>query len=117
MMRARTKTSRRTQRGLTLLELLVGVFIAIFLTAAAVAFAAHETRLMGVSQARLEASSAGRAALDLLADDLAMAGAGVGHFENGDFAGVDLSGATFDEDSICPNGAAPTGETYVLTCE
>ena len=35
----------------------------------------------------------------------------------GDFAGVDLSGATFDEDSICPNGEAPTGETYVLTCE
>jgi len=96
MMRARTKTSRRTQRGLTLLELLVGVFIAIFLTAAAVAFAAHETRLMGVSQARLEASSAGRAALDLLADDLAMAGAGVGHFENGDFAGVDLGPFTID---------------------
>lgn len=87
-MRNATRHLRRSRRGLTLLELMVGVFIAIFLTAAAVAFAAHETRLMGISQSKLEVSFASRAAIDMLAADLAMAGAGVGHFESGNFAGI-----------------------------
>lgn len=80
----------RRQRGLTLLELIVGVFIAIFLTAAAVAFAAHETRLMGISRDKLDVSQASRAAIDLLVSDLSMAGGGVGFDETGAFQGLNI---------------------------
>ena len=34
-----------------------------------------------------------------------------------DVSGVDLSQVYFDEFSICPNGAAPTGESFRLQCE
>lgn len=74
---------RRTKstRGLTLIELMIGTLIAAFLTAAAFAFAAHETRLMGVSTERVELSQTGRHAIDLIADDLRQAGAGIGYGE------------------------------------
>lgn len=85
------RTPRRRRRGLTLLELVVGVFIAVFLTAAAVAFAAHETKLMGVSKDQLDLSQASRAAIDLLASDIAMAGGGVGFDEQNNFIGISLN--------------------------
>jgi len=64
---------------MTLIELMVGVFIALFLTAAAVAFTVHETRLMGVSRDTIEVSQTARATLDLLSEDLRKAGTGVGY--------------------------------------
>lgn len=105
-MTVRVRTPRRRQRGLTLLELVVGVFIAVFLTAAAVAFAAHETRLMGISRDRLDIAQASRASLDLLVSDLAMAGGGVGYFENGNFAGLDTGPFTIGGCNFNANGAA-----------
>ena len=99
------RAPRRSRRGLTLIELVVGVFIAVFLTAAAVAFAAHETRLMGISQDKLDVSQASRASLELLAADLAMAGAGVGHFESGNFAGVQLGPFTVDACAFNASGS------------
>ncbi|MBK8010882.1 MAG: prepilin-type N-terminal cleavage/methylation domain-containing protein [Deltaproteobacteria bacterium] len=69
----------RSEAGFTLIELMVAVGIAIFLTMAAVAFARHETKLMGISTDRLEMQQSARAALDMLADDIGQAGAGVGY--------------------------------------
>lgn len=68
-----------SEAGFTLIELMVAVGIAIFLTMAAVAFARHETKLMGISTDRLEMQQSARAALDMLADDIGQAGAGVGY--------------------------------------
>lgn len=81
---------------MTLIELMVGVFIALFLTAAAVAFASHETRLLGYSNEKLDMEQSSRAAIDLLVSDLKMAGAGVGYcstvigpcLQTGQFLGV-----------------------------
>ncbi len=108
------RRARGRERGLTLIELSIGVFIGVFLTAAAVAFATHETKLMGVSQDQLDLSQSGRAALDLLARDLSSAGAGVGYGINGaaaGFAGLlqgpfQISGVAFNT-----GGAAPTAGT------
>ena len=84
------RTPRRLQRGLTLVELLVGTFIALTLTAAAVAFALHETRLMGASRDKLVISQTTHAALDLIAEDVAEAGTGIGYDAAGNFAGLML---------------------------
>src|SRR5436190_23826782 len=67
-----------SERGVTLIELMVGVFIALFLTAAAVAFASHETKLLGYSNDQIDLEQSGRAAIDLLSQDIRMAGSGVG---------------------------------------
>lgn len=89
----------RAQHGFTLIELLVGTAIATVLTAAAFTFAAHETRLMGVSRERVELSQAGRAALDLIVEDVSQAGAGIGYgVANGNH--TELNAA-----SPCPGGA------------
>lgn len=84
------RTPSRGRRGVTLIELVIGVLIATFLTAAAVAFAAHETRLMGISRDKLDMSQSSRASLDLLVSDLAMAGGGLGYDAAGTFRGVDI---------------------------
>ena len=82
------------QTGLTLVELLIGTFIALTLTAAAVAFAVHETRLMGASQDRLVIAQTTHAALDLIAEDVAQAGSGIGYDSAGNFAGLMLGNFT-----------------------
>lgn len=98
----------RNQRGLTLIEVMVGTVIALLLTAAAVAFATQETRLMDVSQERLEMSMVGRSALGLLAADLRKAGAGVGYDEQGRFLG--LLADDFNAGGVPWNGqGAPVG--------
>lgn len=98
----------RKQRGLTLVEVMVGTVIALLLTAAAVAFATQETRLMDVSQERLEMSMVGRTALGLLAADLRKAGAGVGYDESGRFLG--LLADAFTAGGVAWNGAgSPIG--------
>ncbi len=108
------RRTRAGQRGLTLIELSIGVFIGVFLTAAAVAFATHETRLMGVSQDQLDLSQSGRAALDLLARDLSSAGSGVGYVLNGAAAGfAGLLQGPFEVDGVAfnTNGAVPNAGT------
>lgn len=75
-------------RGVTLIELVVGSLIALFLTAAAVSFARHETKLLGFSTERLEMQQASRSALDLMANDLRLAGAGIGYNNASAFQGL-----------------------------
>lgn len=79
---------RHLRRGVTLIELMVGVVIALFLTAAAVLFVQHETRLMGISQDRLDMIQGSRVALDIISEDLRKAGAGIGYDEQGNFQGL-----------------------------
>ncbi len=96
---------RRHQRGITLVELAIGVFISTFLTAAAVAFAAHETRLMGVSKDKLAVSQSSRTSLELLATDIAMAGGGIGFNAAGDFSGLDIGRFNVDACAFNATGA------------
>ena len=105
-----SRTPRRVQRGLTLVELLVGTFIALTLTAAALAFALHETRLMGASRDKLEISQTTHAALDLIAEDVAEAGTGIGYDAAGNFAGLMLG--TFTVGACTYN---PVPNTLTLT--
>lgn len=108
---ARPRTSRR---GVTLVELMVGVAIALFLTTAAIAFTVHETRLMGISRENLELSQTGRAALDLLTRDLAAAGAGVGYQTDGVFGGLRLDTFVIDGVTFNPAGVAvPVGSSGI----
>lgn len=104
------RPSRRLQRGLTLVELLVGMFIALTLTSAAVAFALHETRLMGASRDKLAISQTTHAALDLIAEDVAQAGTGIGYDAAGNFAGLMLG--TFTVGGCTYN---PAPNTLTLT--
>ncbi len=76
--------------GFTLIELLIGVFIALTLTLAAVMFATHETRLMGVSEDRVVVAESSRTVLDFMAADLAQAGAGIGYLPDGSYPGLRL---------------------------
>lgn len=82
------RNAPRSRRGLTLIEVMIATTISLILTAAAVLFATQETRLLDISQERLEVSMAGRAAISLLADDIRKAGAGVGYDEQGRFMGL-----------------------------
>jgi hypothetical protein len=82
--------ARKWRRGVTLIELMIGATIALFLTAAAVTFVRHETRLMGVSQDRVDMIQGARAALDLIAEDIRSAGQGIGYDEAGNFQGLTL---------------------------
>lgn len=91
-------SARRSARGLTLVETLIGTTIALILTAGAVTFATQEVRLMEVSQDRIHLARSGRTALSLIAEDVRRAGAGVGYAEDGTFLG--LSVGAFDVDGI-----------------
>ena len=102
------RAPRSHQRGVTLIELMVGFTIAILLTLAAVSFAAHETRLMGISRERLDLAQATRAAIDLLAEDLKQAGTGIGYQANGTFAGLMLDRFTINGLSFNENGPGVT---------
>ncbi len=113
-MRPRTVHTRRArrahaQRGLTLIELMVGFTIAILLTLAAIAFAAHETRLMGISRERLDLAQASRAVVDLLAEDIKQAGAGIGYRSDGTFAGLLMDNFVAGGVQFNPDGGTPTG--------
>lgn len=107
-MKPRLKTPRPSRRGLTLIELLVGTFIALTLTAAAVAFAVHETRLMGASQDRLVIAQTTHAALDLMADDIAQAGTGIGYDGAGNFDGLMFGNFNVGGCAYGPNNIALT---------
>lgn len=79
---------RAASRGLTLVELVVGTFIALFLTVAAMIFASHETKLLGYSTEQVDMQQQARSAIDLLTSDLQMAGAGIGYSPAGVFLGL-----------------------------
>jgi prepilin-type N-terminal cleavage/methylation domain-containing protein len=95
-------TSRRGRRGLTLIELLVGMAIGLFVVAAAVTFTSQQTRWLGFTASRIDVDQSGRVALEILAEDLRHAGLGVGYDSSDEFAGLRLGnfsvpgGATFD---------------------
>lgn len=99
------------QNGFTLIELLVGIAIAVFVTAAAVAFASHETRLMGLSQERVNAAQQGRGALDLIVQDITRAGMGV-RFNGRFFGGFsrDNAGSVVDANGRFRGAVALSGE-------
>jgi len=88
----------RRRAGFTLIEVLVGITIGLFLTAAAVTFVRFETRLMGINTERLDMQQAGRASLDLIASDVQLAGLGMTLDGNNDFPGL-LTG-TFNIDAV-----------------
>jgi Tfp pilus assembly protein PilW len=84
------KQHRTNTRGFTLMEAMVGLACAMLVLLGAVGFAHYEIRTLGISRDNLEMTQAGRMSLDLLMDDLANAGAGVGYDETGLFMGLDL---------------------------
>lgn len=101
---------------MTLVELLVGISIALFVTAAAVAFASHETQLMGISKERVSTSQQGRAVLDMIARDLAKAGTGVRF--NGPFFGgflVDRSNASAPKSIVDDQGRFRAGDVALTS--
>jgi len=81
---------KRNQRGYSLLELLVGSSIGVFVTLAGVAFTTNQTRMYGVTTETLELSQASRSGLARLVADLRLAGLGVGYGLDGNFAGIEL---------------------------
>jgi prepilin-type N-terminal cleavage/methylation domain-containing protein len=99
------RAPRSSRRGLTLIELMIGVAIALFLTAAAVTFVRHETRLMGISQDRIDMIQGSRAAIDLINDDLRAAGQGIGYTEAGSFGGLLRGTFVAGTQTFNPNGA------------
>src|SRR5688572_25158030 len=95
------KDGRSNNRGFTLLELLVGSSMGIVVTLAAFAFAQRQTRNMAYVTESVTLSQAGRSVIDMLAEDLRHAGAGVGYRADGTFGGIytgsfRLGGATFN---------------------
>lgn len=65
-------------RGLTLVELMVGMVISLFILAAAFTFAGHQIRLTEFTAGEVDRDRMGRLALELMAEDLRNAGLGVG---------------------------------------
>lgn len=75
------------ERGMTLIEMVVGTAIASLLIVSAIAFASHETQLMGISRARVNSHQDARNAMALLVADLTAAGQGIARDDQGNFAG------------------------------
>lgn len=109
---------RRARRGVTLIELMVGMVIGLLLTTAAVAFVRSESRLMGVTEDRLDMVQASRVALKLISSDLRSAGLGT-RPEAGEFRGLlmvpfALDGVTFGAapdlqlEEVAPDGSVST---------
>ncbi len=81
------------RRGFTLIELMVGIALGSLIVMAAVGFAGHQVTTLGRSNQTLEMTQVGRAALDMMADDVLHAGVGVGYQSDGTFAGIVTTGA------------------------
>jgi Tfp pilus assembly protein PilW len=100
-------------RSFTLIELLVGTSVGVIVSLAAVVFLSHQARAHGVAQGTLELQQASRHALTRLAEDVRLAGTGVGTDEAGVFRGLDLpttfarGAATFRTNEV----ALSTGNT------
>ncbi len=98
------RTHNHHLRGLSLIELTIAMAVGAFIIAAAFAFVTHQTRLFEFTRSELDRDRTGRLALDLLVEDLRLAGLGVGYDGSGNFAGLMLGsftvqgGATFSND-------------------
>src|SRR5215472_9657858 len=88
------RTRNHLTLGMSLLELLVAMAVGAFIIAAAFAFVTHQTRLFEFTRSELDRDRTGRLALDLLVEDLRLAGLGVGYDGNGNFAGLMLGNFT-----------------------
>lgn len=86
----RSFSPRRSQRGLTLVELMVGMAISLFVVAAAMTFTSQQIRWLGFTSTRLDADQSGRVALEILAEDIRHAGLGVGYASTDEFFGLRL---------------------------
>ncbi|MGF1510928.1 MAG: PilW family protein [Myxococcota bacterium] len=114
-----------SRRGLTLVELLIGVTIGAILTTAAVAFVRHETRLMGATNERLSLLQSGRASLDLIASDLQLAGLGTGLDSFNNFGGLltgpfAIGGIAFNQaglNTITLEQGYPSTGSYVVNSD
>lgn len=87
------------RRGVTLIEIMVGMVIGLLLTTAAVAFVRSESRLMNVTEDRLDMVQASRVVLNLVASDIRSAGLGL-RPSAGEFRGLltgqfDVGGVVF----------------------
>jgi hypothetical protein len=95
---------RRRRRGLTLIELMVGTAMGMFVVAAAFTFVVHQNQLLEFTSREIDRDRSGRLALDMLGHDLRHAGVGVGYEADGSFRGIMLGsftvagGATFGSD-------------------
>lgn len=91
---------------------MIGTLIAIFLTAAAVVFASHETKLLGFSTEEVEMQQSARSAMDLLARDVEMAGAGIGYRlnpgTNPEFVGLQTGTFRALDDGLQFNTSGPS---------
>src|SRR5688500_9341474 len=111
----RQRFSRRRERAFTLIELMIGMALGLFLVAAAVTFTSHQSRWLGFTASRIDVDQSGRTALEILAEDLRHAGLGVGYNGSEEFAGIRLGtftvpgGATFDSTDRAI--ASRTGDT------
>lgn len=98
----RTPFPRTHRRGLTLIELMIGMAMGLFVVAAAVTFTSQQTRWLSFTASRVDVDQSGRMALEMIAEDLRHAGLGVGYDGSDRFAGLRmgsftvLGGATFD---------------------
>lgn len=97
------------RRGFTLIELMVGIALGSLIVMAAVGFAGHQVTTLGRSNQTLEMTQVGRAALDMIADDVLHAGVGVGYQSDGTFAGIVTTG------SFLRNGVTFDGDNRVIT--
>lgn len=113
----RLRPSRPSQAGLTLIELLVGTTIGLFVVAAAMTFTSHQTRWLGFTASRIDMDQQGRMTIELIADDLRHAGLGVVYDEDNAFGGLRVGsftvpgGATFDS----TDRTFAIGEAQVIT--
>lgn len=98
-------------RGFTLIELMVGVTIGLFIVAAGFTLISHQTRLLSFADQSIDIDESGRHAIALLAKDMAQSGSGAGYRSDGTFAGL------FTNTFAVPGGAAFTsnGQAIVLS--
>ncbi len=110
---------RSSQRGFTLIELLVASSIGAGITLAGVAFVAHQTRLMGFTNERIEMNQSSRFGIERLRADLRMAGAGIGYDESGGYSGLEVGsfqrgGATFTSNNRALHNGKLTDDLGLL---
>ena len=122
----RRRSPRRQERGLTLIELMIGMALGLFLVAAAVTFTSQQTRWLGFTASRIDVDQSGRLALEILAEDLRHAGLGVGYNGTEEFGGLRLGtftvpgGASFDSTDrpiALRNGATVTDDIGILLAD
>lgn len=114
------------RRGFTLIEMMIALTIGAILVLAAAAFASHQMLAFSAGNQSLNMTQMGRRALDILKDDITNAGAGVGYFEDGRFAGLAVgnftlpAGGGFNSDNqpiVLPTGAGVTDDVGIMLAD